>query len=184
MGRHEEALQKFKLAQDRDPLTVLLKISAGRAYLDARQYDQAIKQFRGVIELDPKQFAAHGGLCTAYTLKGMYEEGIAECQRARDLPGEREADLAWAYATAGKRNHALTILSNLNDRRKHKYVSPLSMAALYSALEQKHHALTQLERAYEKHDDILLWLKVDPRLDNLRSEARFTALLRRIGFPD
>lgn len=186
LGRHEEALQKFKLAEDRNPLTLLLKINAAAAYIDARQYDRAIKQFQTVIDLDPKQSSAHGGLCTAYILKGMYEEGIVLCQKAPDQSGEmsREVHLAWAYATAGKRSHAITILNNLKDRMKEQYVSPLGMAALYSALGQKHDALTQLERAYEKHDDILLWLKVDPTLDGLRSEPRFTALLRRIGFPD
>jgi tetratricopeptide (TPR) repeat protein len=186
IGKHEEAIRKFKQAQDLDPLTVLLKISAGKAYTDARQYDQAIKQFQGVLELDPKQSFAHRGLCEAYVLKRTYEEGIAECQKALDMSDSLsdQINLAWAYTMAGKRGEATRILNDWKNRMTQDYVPSLGIAALYIALGQKDNALSELEKADERRDDILLWLKVDPALDSLRSEPRFLMLLKKIGFPD
>lgn len=184
IGRHEDAILRFRLAQDLNPLIVYLKVSAGQAYLDARQYDQAIAQFQGVLELDPKQFGAQSGLGTAYVLKGMYEEGIAECQKALELSGrmEEEANLAWAYATAGRQIQAIKILNDLKDPSKQKSIRHLSLAMIYGALGKKDLGMAHLEKAYAKREE-LLWLKVDPAFDGLRSEPRFSDLLRRIGFP-
>ena len=185
IGRHEEAILRFRLAQDLNPLIVYLKISAGQAYLDARQYDHAIAQFQGVLELDPKQFGAQSGLGTAYVLKGMYEEGIAECQKALELSGrmEEEANLAWAYATAGRQIQAIKILNDLKDPSKQKSIRHVSLATIYGALGEKALGMSQLEMAYAKRKE-LLWLKVDPTLDGLRSDPRFNDLIRRIGFPE
>ncbi len=185
IGRHEEAIRRFRLAQELDPLIVYLKISAGQAYIEARQFDHAIAQFRSVIELDPKQFAAKTGLGTAYVLKGMFEEGIIELQKALDLSGDmdRKADLAWAYAMAGKRSESIKILNELKNPSKQTSTSHLALATIYSALGDKDLGMEQLERAHDKRGDGVLWLKVYPGIDGLRSDPRFQDLLRRIGFP-
>ena len=185
LGRHDEALRRFRIAQDVDPLTVFLKVSAGHAYFDARQFDRAIAQFRSVLELDPKQFAAHSGLCMAHMLKGMHEEGIAECQRALELSGDKSKriGLAWAYATAGRRSDAIKILDDLKAQSEGDPERHFSLARIYSALGEKDLAMAQLEIAYVKREDVL-WLKVDPTFDGLRADPRLTDLLRRIGFPE
>ncbi|HKZ02608.1 MAG TPA: winged helix-turn-helix domain-containing protein [Pyrinomonadaceae bacterium] len=186
LGRHDEAIRRFRLALDIDPLTLLLKINVGYSYFLARQYDQAIAQFRTVLELDPKQFDAQSALGTTYVLKGMHEEGIAECQRALELSGEtaERANLAWAYAMAGKRSQAIKLLDDLKDPSKQESVSHVMLATIYSALGEKDLGMAYLEKAHAKRQDELLWLKVSPELDGLRSDPRFTDLLRRIGFPE
>jgi TolB-like protein/DNA-binding winged helix-turn-helix (wHTH) protein len=185
IGRHDEAIRKMKIAQDLDPLTMPVKIGAGRTYFQARQYDQAIAQFRRILELNPNQFDAHPGLGAAYMLKGMNEEGIAEFQRVLDLSGGMYAkkDLAWAYAMAGRRNDAFKILDDLKDPSKQKSGSHLNLAIIYGALGEKELGLAQLEVAYTKREQEILWLKVEPQFDGLRSDPRFDDLLRRIGFP-
>jgi TolB-like protein/DNA-binding winged helix-turn-helix (wHTH) protein len=185
LSRHDEAIREIRLAHDRNPLTLQLKINVGGIYADARQYDNAIAQFRGVLELDPKQFGAQHALGTAYVLKGMHEEGIAECQRALDTSGEipERAGLAWAYAMAGRRSQAITILDDFKDQSKQKWVPHFSLARIYSALGERDLGMVELEKAYAKRDESLLWLKVDPAFDGLRSDPRFNDLLRRIGFP-
>ena len=184
LGRHDEAIRLFRVAQDVDPRTVSLKLSAGVAYINARQYEQAIAQFRTVVELDPKRFETHSGLCAAYTLRGMHEEGIAECKRALDLSGDmsERVDLAWAYAIASRRNDAIKILDDLKHPSKRNSVGHRDLAQIYSALGEKDLAMAQLEMAYSKRQG-LLWLKVDPSFDGLRYDPRFTEMLRRIGFP-
>lgn len=184
VGRHEEAIRKIRLAQDLDPRTMYLKVNVGWIYVDARQYDNAIAQFQGILELDPNRFEAHSGLGAAYVFKGMPELGIAEIQRALDLSADKsnlQVDLAWAYAMAGRRSDATMILDDLKDPSKQ--VPPWKLAMIYSALGEKDLAMAQLEKVYAKPDS-LLWLKVDPAFDGMRSDARFADLLRRIRFPE
>ncbi len=185
LGRHEEAIVKFRLAQDLDPLTLPLKINLGWSYIDARQYDQAIVQFRNILELAPDQFEAHRGLGTAYALKGLHEEGIAEIQKAFRISKEEsdKASLAWAYATAGRRNHAVKLLKQLKDSSKPELAPHTKLAMIYGALGESDSAIAELEKAYAKRQRLLLWLKVDPRFDGLRADLRFSDLLGRVGLP-
>jgi hypothetical protein len=62
-----------------------------------------------------------------------------------------------------------------------RYVSPLYFAAVYAGLGDKHSALDWLERAYNERTDRLVYLKMDPIADPLRSEPRFAELLHKIG---
>src|SRR6185295_1265018 len=63
------------------------------------------------------------------------------------------------------------------------YVSAYRIAAVYAALGDRDRAFKWLEHAYESRDGWLIWLVVDPVVDSLRSDERFTDLLRRMGLP-
>ncbi|MFN2509978.1 MAG: protein kinase [Pyrinomonadaceae bacterium] len=186
IGRHDEAIRKIKLAEHHDPLTLFLKIDVGWIYVNARQYDNAIAQFQNVLDLDPVSFSAHQGLGAAYVLKGMHAEGIAEFQTALKLSGRvpDRLNLAWANAMAGRRSEAIQIVNNLKDLQKRKWIPHLRLAKVYGALGEKDLGMAQMEMAYAKHSDGLLWLKVDPELDGLRADPRFTVLMHRVGLPE
>ncbi len=116
----------------------------------------------------------------------MKEAAITELSKAVALSGEgrrpvMEAALGHAYAAAGKRVEAQRLLDGLKAAAERRYVSPYSMAVIYLALGDRVQAFTWLNRAYEERDNWLIYLKVEPRLDPLRSDARFADLLRRIG---
>lgn len=126
------------------------------------------------------------GLGRAYIHKRKHEEAIAEFQKvvylSRNMPAQK-ADLAWAYAMAGRRSEAIKILDELKRPSQQKLVPSRKMAVLYAALGEKDRALEQLEKAYSEHLPLLLWLKVGPDFDGLRSDPRFTDLIRRVGIP-
>jgi hypothetical protein len=84
----------------------------------------------------------------------------------------------------GRRAGAEKILRDLERKSKSVYVSPYFIATIYAGLGEKNKAFEFLERAYlERNLDISFSLKADLRIDNLRSDPRFEALLRRVGFP-
>jgi TolB-like protein/DNA-binding winged helix-turn-helix (wHTH) protein/Flp pilus assembly protein TadD len=187
LGRHDEAIQRFKRAQDVDPLTMPLKVSMAWALVDARQYDNAIAQFRSLLELAPNQFDAHRGLGMAHIFKGSIEEGIKECQKAQEIAGEEpvnKTSLGWAYAVGGRPREARMILSEMKSPTEHDYIPYAKIAMIHGALGEKDQAFAYLEKAYANVDEYLLWLKVDPRFDPLRSDRRFNDLVDRIGFPE
>ena len=66
------------------------------------------------------------------------------------------------------------------ERQTQKYVSPYTVAAIYAGLGEKDQAFKWLEKAYNERDIWLMNLRVDPVFKGLRSEQRFTDLIRRL----
>jgi len=136
--------------------------------------------------MDPDFVLAHLWLGMAYEQKGALEEAIAEFQRAIALSGggtETLAALGHAYAVSGNRARAQTVLDQLRAIASQKYVSPYRLSAIHVALGEARQAFEWLERACEDQSHWLVFLKVDPVFDPLRSDPRFQDLLRRVRFP-
>ncbi len=184
MGRQLESIAEMKRAQKLDPLSSIVNTSVGWMLYYSRRYDEAIGQFRKVLELDPDFFVTHWELGLAYEQKGMYEEARSEFERARTLSPDNTvilASLGYVYALSGRRTEALEILNELTKLSKQRFVSPYVIGELNVGLGANDQALKWFEEAYHQRDNWLIFLKVDPRLDAIRSSARFQALLSRLG---
>ncbi len=182
-GRFDEATAEAKRAQELDPLSLVNSTQVGNTYFYARQPDRAIEQYKKTLEMDPNFSSTRSWLAWAYTLQGRFSEAIAEFQNAPQLTGGiiNTEGLGYAYASAGKRAEALKVLEQLTQASKARYVSPYYRALIYAALGEKDQAFGCLAKACEEHASLAIFMKVDPRLDNLRSDPRFQDLVRRIG---
>jgi len=89
--------------------------------------------------------------------------------------------LGHAYAAANRRSEAEAILRQLSAASKQRYVPSYPIAVIYAALGRKDEAFAWLERAYTEHDSWMIYLGLDPRFAGLRSDPRFTDLLRRLN---
>jgi tetratricopeptide (TPR) repeat protein len=89
--------------------------------------------------------------------------------------------LGHALAVAGRRDAALAVLEELDERAKQEYVPAFYSVLIYLGLDDKDQAFKWLDRAYEERSTHLVWLKVDPIFDGLRADDRFTDLMRRMG---
>lgn len=184
MGRFDEALEIAKRAQELDPLSVVINSNVGRIFYLKRQYEEAIDQYGRTIEMEPNHFLSRRRRGMAYLQKKLYEDAIAEVQRSRVLSGDTTEEIGYvgyAYAVSGKRSEALGIINELTEQSKRRYVSPYVMALIYTGLGDKDHAFEWLDKAYEARDNSLIYLKVEPSLDPLRSDPRFADLLRRMN---
>jgi len=181
MGRLDETMVQTKRALDLDPLSLNVNWDLGVALDFSRQQDKAIEQFQKIIKMDPSWPPAHTGLLQVYQEKGMYEEAIAEVKKANALgrPGA-EAGLAYAYALAGKKDEARKILDELKEASKQRDVSPFSFALIYMGLGDKDQAFEWLNKTFDENPYRIAFIKVNPRFDSLRSDPRFTDLLRRM----
>jgi TolB-like protein/Tfp pilus assembly protein PilF len=197
LGRTDDALNEIRRAHELDPLSLDIAEDAGFRLLSARRYDEAAAQFRSVLEMNPNYRRAMWGLARIYELKGMYKEAISECLKIPALPNiepfgkalfkRRCALYEKIYVTPSgerfNRNWFQSARQEINDginRDDDAY----AIATLYAETGENEKALDLLERAYTRHDSELLQLKVDPRLEHLRSTPRFEALLRRMNFPE
>jgi hypothetical protein len=68
-------------------------------------------------------------------------------------------------------------LQGLRDRRM---LSAVDVAAIHTSGGETDLACEWLEKAYHDRDSRLPWIKLDPRFDALRADARFEGLLRRM----
>lgn len=128
----------------------------------------------------------HGIIGQAYEQKGMYPEAIAALEKAVELSDGNlvmTAALAHAWALAGKRPEAQKVVDRLSRVSQDGYFSPYFIAEIHVALGHTEEALAWLDKAYEARDYFLRWLKIDPRLDPLRSDPRFQSLERRLNYP-
>jgi tetratricopeptide (TPR) repeat protein len=128
---------------------------------------------------------AHMVLGGSYLEKKMYGQAIAEAQKARlvDDSPTMLAMLGIFYAVSGNKGEAEKVLLQLKELRrlsKGRFVPSAETAIIYAALGKKDEAFEWLDRAYEDRSERLSWLKVDPELDSLRSDARFAELMRRM----
>jgi len=182
MGRFDEAMPEMRRALELEPTSIMLSLMIGWVSLTARNYDAAIEQYQRTLEMDPQYAQTHFALATAYRLKGMYPESVAEFQKWAALTGKSdllETYLADVYAGWGKQREARKALRRLEERSKHHYVPLGYLAYIYASLGDEDRAFQSLEKLCEERVGVL-FLKTDPRLDSLRSDPRFALLLRHV----
>ncbi len=183
MGRFDEAVSEMNRAQELDPLSFPIKLFEGWVYFNARQYDLAITQCRKMIELDPNFPGPYFILGQTYLAQSMFEEAVAAIRKGIVLSRDSREDapvLGYAFAVSGRREEAHRILEQLKERSKREYVPAIQIAAVYIGLGDRDQAFEWMEKAYEERSGGMVFLKVDPAMDGLRSDPRFTALLKRM----
>jgi tetratricopeptide (TPR) repeat protein len=150
----------------------------------ARQYDLAIEELQKTLAMNPDFLGARLVLWWVYVAKGDYEKAISDIRKEVERPGLRTVKklmLGYACASAGNREEANGILWELEPKLAGEDRLALLSALLFTALDMKDRAFQQLHRAYELREPGLLFLKVAPWLDPLRSDPRYGALVEKLG---
>ena len=184
MGRHKEAIAAIKRAQELDPISSIIGLDAARTFYFARQYDQAIEQCLKVLEMDPGFYRIGDWLALAYEQQGLYDKALAahlKGMTARGARPETMAVLKKAYTASGWKGFWRKQLELTQEEDRERYVSPYFIARIYARLGERDQALEWLQKAYDRHSDYLVVLKVEPQFDLLRSDPRFQDLMRRVG---
>ena len=185
IGSLDDALREHQTAIRLDPVNLINHSNIADIYYYQRRYDQAIQQYRKTLDLDPAFALAREHLGRALVQKRMFSRAIEELDAAYRVEPKpwTKARLGYALASASRGAEAIRILDELKADSAKRYVSPLGLAAIYIGLGQTHPALDWIEKAYQEHDDYLVWIKQDPVFDPVRAHPRFQALLNRIGLP-
>jgi DNA-binding winged helix-turn-helix (wHTH) protein/Tfp pilus assembly protein PilF len=187
MGQLAAAKTEIKRALELDPQSLSINRDLGRIFYFAREYDQAIEQFRLALRIDsfePLAIPLRRLLGWTYLAHGMHEQASAEfieiLQLQKTSP-ERIDALRQAYNAAGMRGYWHKWLELQNERIKRGQLSPFYAAQIYAFLDEKDQAFAYLQKAYTDRSLGLAALRYDPVFDNLRADARYTSLMQRIG---
>jgi TolB-like protein/Tfp pilus assembly protein PilF len=188
MERFDEAIAGFKRSVELDPATPTNYIYlAGFGYHIEGRYDEAIAQLKKALDMDPSFLLGQLFLASAYALKGMSREAIAQADKVLSAwPTTEDVQtlsfLGWVYAASGKQEKSRDILKRMLDLRARRYVDAYLIAVVYAGLGEKDTAFGWLDKAYEEHAGQLVCIKADPWNKNLRSDPRYKELLRKMGW--
>jgi TolB-like protein/DNA-binding winged helix-turn-helix (wHTH) protein len=183
MGRNDEAMKQVAYAAELSPMDIHIRVVVGLVTLASGQSDSAISQFKELNASYPG--LGDFGLGWCYREKKMYPEAVEALERV--VHGRRDsqslASLACVYGLAGRKREALKLIDELKERSRQHYVPDNLFAEAYIGLGEKDEAMARLERAFEEHDQGMVWVKAFLGWEPLHSDPRFQALLRRMSFP-
>src|SRR6266849_3759155 len=183
-GRYDEALAESHHLLEIDPDTLIFKAVRAEILYYARRYDEAVEEASGVLKLHPDFVLASYWLGCAYREKKMYPEAIVAFAHARKMTGDWPFIVmasGHAQALAGNTVEATNALNRLTQMKQARLIPDIYPAAIYVGLGDKDQAFHFLDAAYQERVDRLVYLKVEPMADPLRSDPRFAQLLAKIG---
>jgi len=186
VGREDESLAEMKLAQQLDPVNPSISIDSCVPYSFKRDWSSCRDQARATIEMFPDLYIAHMTLGTSLFNLGDQAAGLEELQKAetREHTPHLIGVVGYFLARAGRDDEAHKKLAELEDMSKHRYVASYWKAAIHVGLGENDEAFAELEKAYQERSWWLMFLKMEPMMDGLRADPRYTEMLRRIGFPN
>jgi TolB-like protein/Flp pilus assembly protein TadD len=185
LGRIVEAKAEIKRAHELDPLSLIIGTTVTYAYLAEGDAKFAGAQSKKVVDLDPNFSRGHEYLGLACLKEARYSEAIAELQKAVELSGRERwplRDLGYGYAISGKRAEAEAIIKELVGKYENGRALGQDLAAVYAGLGEKDQAFAWLEKDFQTRSGLLAWTRWTPAFESLRSDPRYTDLLRRMGF--
>jgi TolB-like protein len=178
-----DATKEAQSAYDLDPLSTRPSLVLALMYWFQRDYDKAIEQYKKSLETSPTSAVVHYDLAELYGAKLMYDEAVSEWEQAFRLEGRtQEANaVAESYKQTGYKGVLRTMIQFGSNTSPKEYSSE-NVAECYALLGDKDQAFAWLDKAYEARIG-LLYLKVFPPWDSIRSDPRFEDLLRRMRLP-
>ena len=181
MGRHDEAYAEIERARQITPQSAVIATAVANVLFLAGKFDEAVAQAKKSLDLDAGAVAAHTILRWAYELKGMHNEAMAAFEQERSFAGDTpttHAKRAHVLAATGKRDEAQSILNEIIAKRNQNWVTAYEIAIIYTWLGDLDNGFRWLAQAEREHAVGFTFVRVDPHLSKLRSDARFADLLR------
>ena len=186
LGRMNEVFEHLRRATEIDPLNLNGLDNLAEAYLYTRQYNRTIEEGKKIVEIDPTFANVHIHLSQAYLYSGKYDLWLDEWEKTATLNDDPE-DLALVRAVRKEYSKsgfhvAMTRLAELQQEQSNRfYIDPAFIATDYAIIGDKDQAFAWLEKAYAEKSVFIEYIKAVPDYDSLRSDPRYTDLLKRMG---
>jgi len=186
-GRFDDALREVHKAQELDPLNLAVQASPIQVLYWSRKYDECVTQARKTLELDPNFIYGHMFMGDCLAQLKRPNEAITELQEALRITPTNTAVMArlgYVLGTVGRKREALALLKEVQQTRQSEYTSAGLQSWIYAGIGDREHTLECLERDEEQRGTTTLFLKVDAKIDFVRAEPRFIALLKKAHLDD
>ena len=184
-GESEQAASSIERFKELDPGYFPGRIMiVGIYYYWSRQYDKAITELQSFNEMAPNYPNPYFWKGASYMEKKDYDRANDSFQKAVTLSHRAPVALSGlgiCYARAGKKQEAENVLNELLEQSKTRYVPEFYLGCLYGSLGNKDEAFRLLDKAYQEHANGPSVMKAIALADDLRSDPRFTELLKKLN---
>jgi DNA-binding SARP family transcriptional activator/Tfp pilus assembly protein PilF len=186
MGRLDEAQAQERRALALDPLSLGIQSTAGWVLHYSGKQADAERQLRIALRMDSTFPVAHLYLGRVLQFNGQLDSALVHFAAMGPLRAwvPTIAGEGYVYAQQGRRESAQHVLERLDSLSRTQYVTAYAVALVHAALAQSDSAFAWLNQAVDERTHWVLWLNRDRRWDPIRSDARFRAVVRRVGIPD
>lgn len=184
LGRMEEAFREIKRAEELDPLSLVIINNLAEIYIERGDLNSATRECQRTIDLDPNFWAAHQTMGIILVRQGRYPEALAEAQKSVQLASRSNASLALlghVHGRLGQRTETDSIIKELEKRYADKFADARDLVVVYAGLNDKEQAFAWLEKAYADRSAFIMFLRLEPLMEPLHSDPRWSALERRAG---
>jgi tetratricopeptide (TPR) repeat protein len=182
LGRTDEAVAAIERAQQLDPLSLIINTDMAQILYFAGRHEEAVAQCQKTLQMNPSFAEARRVSFLALQRLHRDAEALADLETYRHLPdGGLGGSVGYAYAVLGRPREAAAVLRDLAEDVRPRSVPPYDVAVIHAGLGERDQALAGLEKSLAAHDPETMILPADPRLDSLRGDPRFAALLRKMG---
>jgi TolB-like protein len=182
-GQFAEARAHLQAGVDEDPLNPAPRVSQMLALYLEHKYPEAKETLHGALDVSPDSLVAHILLGLIATVQHDCKEANAQAEwTAGKYPAPvSRALFAYASACDGQRDKSLQYLHDMETAKGPGYVSSYQLALGYALLHEKDAAISNLQKSADLHEGQILYLKYEPIFDEIRSDARYIALEKKIG---
>ncbi len=184
LDRHEEAFKAIKRAQELDPLSPVIGLNVGLAYYMDGKYERALQEMDAVMAIDSLFGLCYSRKSQVYAKLGRLKEALAMASRGVEISGrssEAVSFLGYCYGRMGRRDEALKIAKELEERYAIKTSTGYYIARVYVGLDDRDNLFKWLNVDLENHAGTMIWLNQDRELEPFRSDPRFIELNKKVG---
>jgi len=187
MGRTEERLAEIKNASALDPLSPVISVNVGLAYLERQDLSAAADQLNKTLEITPNYFVVHSILAITDLKLGKGDEALDHAHKAVELSKRHVYSLSVSgvvNAGLGRRSEALALIREIEQKPVAGDSDKYYIASVYAYLGDKDEAFAWLEKSFQDRNNALSGMRIDPFVEPLWDDARFKDMLRRMGLPE
>ncbi|MCK4546377.1 MAG: protein kinase [Candidatus Eisenbacteria sp.] len=187
MGRYAEGIAELELAQELDPLSLVIPVALSMVLYYGGEYDRSLEACYKSLELDPDFFYARGQMSLLCEAQGNFDLAVSEFKqylRASYGASAEELDaLERGFTEGGMEAVNRWYVSYLLDLSRRRYVNPLEIASEFARIGEVDEAFMWLEKAYQERDVFIVDLNMDPVWADFHSDPRFQRIVEGIGLP-
>ena len=186
-GRYAEALTQIKKGQEADPLSMPIAENVIQNLVENGDLDGALAQCKRNIELEPNYWSVYFRMAAVHFERGEKAEGFAAASKSIELIGRAPIAMGfWGYAlaTVGKRDEALAVAKELEQKYAEREMDGVRIASVYLGLGDKDKVFEWLEKDYQARRPTLMEMRLELEFRSLRNDPRYKDILRRMGLPE
>src|SRR5438445_430257 len=186
LGKIDEAFAEVMLAEELDPLSSAITLSAVYRFILTRTFDEALKRIRKLSEIDPEGLLVAEAWMAYHFVRKEWNDALLYLKRMIEADPDDpylDVDLAYIHAVTGKRNEALLLVEKLKAVPESARIKGNFLAFVYAGLGDLDECFRWLDYAYDRREIFIGWFRRYPLLENVRIDKRFGELLKRARLP-